>query len=102
MSPMFLSISDYLAQGTIAALVFVYPWFLRTGQAMQAFLFPSVAILAWGFWRLLVFDPRTANDIPGAGYLASAFLYSFLALLMFGIRRALSRRRSRLTEPKKS
>jgi len=92
---MLLSISDYVVQGIIALLVLVHPWFLRPGQSLRAFGFPFLAIVAWGIWRMVYFDPATHNDIPGLGYFVVAFPYSFIALLFFAIRCAILRRRSK-------
>ncbi len=90
-----LSITDYVAQGIIALLVLVHPWFLRPGQSLRAFGFPFLAIFIWGIWRFTCFDPATRNDIPGIGYFAVAFPYSLIALLFFAVRCAILRRRAR-------
>ena len=86
---MSLSTSDYVLQGTGAFLVLVVPWFLRAGRAWFAFLLPFLFILAWGFWRMAYFDPETNTDVPGMGYIVVDFVYSFLALGLYGANRGI-------------
>ena len=90
---MLLSVSDYIIQAIIALLVLVYPWFLRPGHGLRAFGFPFLATCLWGIWRMFHFDPATRNDIPGFGYFVVAFLNSLIALLFFGTRCAVLRRK---------
>ena len=91
---MLLYIADYVVQGLILLLTFVYPWFLRLGQGGRAFVFPFVVIFVWGIWRMAYFDPTTHNDIPGFGYIVAAFGYGIIATLLFCIRSAVLRSRA--------
>ena len=92
---MVLSIADYVLQGILLLLVFVYPWFLREDQKLRAFFVPFLAIFAWGVWRFAKFDIERKNDMPGIAYIGVAFVYSAIAFCCHGLRCAVLRRKAR-------
>jgi hypothetical protein len=92
-----LSASDYIIQGGLLVIVFLYPWSLRLKQPGRAFGVPFIACFGWGIWRIVYFDPETENDIPGIGYVIAAFVFSVVAYLLYIIRCAWLRRHQAIT-----
>lgn len=86
---MSLSTTDYVLQGIRLLLVLILPWFLRSGKGWCAFTIPFLFILGWSIWRIAYFDVKTLNDIPGGGYIFVDFVYSLLALGLYGCNRGI-------------
>lgn len=89
-----VSAVDWMFLGIMGASVLVLPFFLPLGSGKRAFKYPFLIIFVWGIWRMGYFDIATNNDIPGMGYIACAFFYSFLAWGLFAIRGAFVKRKS--------
>lgn len=83
-----VGVSDYIAQGTLLALVLVVPFTMPLEFSLAKEMGLLFAVyLVWGAWRLLYFDIVTGNGIPGAGYLIVAWLPCAVAAILFSVRK---------------
>ena len=96
---------DYLAQSGIVALMTILPFLNHpeSGFRNQLILIWSIG-LAWGIWRISYFDVVTENDVPGMGYIVSAFMFGAVSAVIFSIRKWMYQRKqdeaiSRQAEP---
>lgn len=94
-----VSTVDWVFQGLMAGSIFVLPFLLPKRSRIPVFGYPFLLMILWGSWRIDYYDMVTSNDIPGMGYIVSAFIYPCVAVAIFSIRRTIANRRQNRMAP---
>lgn len=86
-----LEVIDYFVQAVLLVLGFVYPWIVRRGRGWRVWYYPLTVAFFWGIWRMALFDPVFANDVPGIGYLVVGVMHAMIGSAFYGLRRFFTR-----------